>query len=230
MALVPGKRGVDAEIDGGEIEEKEVGRRRTSGCASDGFLMALFMLSRTSIRWVCLRWIPRPMSFKVLSPPIREENSLVYHLKTVSGSWNGPLINEIFIEEDARAILSIPSSISTRDDSYCWHFTKYGEYSVSSGYKVCVDLDIEEFTSSDQGVGFCWDKLVHGGWPWLVEEILPCYENFLEEFLVVNALQGSNASISGGQHPTAWSSPGILVWWETFPPLVKRSVFADLPV
>ncbi|KAK4850865.1 hypothetical protein QYF36_010443 [Acer negundo] len=77
----------------------------------------------------------------------------------MSGSWNGPFINEIFLEEDARVILSIPSSISSRDDSYCWHFTKYDEYSMSLGYKVCADLDIVESTSGDQGVGFCWDNV-----------------------------------------------------------------------
>ncbi|KAK3188971.1 hypothetical protein Dsin_028532 [Dipteronia sinensis] len=34
-----GKRGVDAERDGGETEEEEVGRIRTSGCALYGSLL-----------------------------------------------------------------------------------------------------------------------------------------------------------------------------------------------
>ncbi|TXG73320.1 hypothetical protein EZV62_001899 [Acer yangbiense] len=68
-------------------------------------------------------------------------------MKTVSGSWNGPLIKDLFIEEDAKEILAIPTSHFHRDDTPCWHFTKNGEYSVSSGYKVSIADDITVSTS-----------------------------------------------------------------------------------
>ncbi|KAK0577567.1 hypothetical protein LWI29_035204 [Acer saccharum] len=105
------------------------------------------------------RWIPHLVSFKVLSSKSHEEVYLVHHIKTASGSWNGPLINEIFMEEDARAILSIPTNLSSRDDSFYSHFTKYGEYSVSFGYEVCAALDILKSTSGSQGNGFCWNRI-----------------------------------------------------------------------
>ncbi|TXG70336.1 hypothetical protein EZV62_005271 [Acer yangbiense] len=63
------------------------------------------------------------------------------------------------MKEDAKEILSIPTSLSSRNDSFCWHFTKYGEYTVSSGYKVYAALDSTVSPSGSQDNGSCWDRI-----------------------------------------------------------------------
>ncbi|KAK3228886.1 hypothetical protein Dsin_000767 [Dipteronia sinensis] len=69
------------------------------------------------------RWIPRPYSFKVLSPKGREDITRVCQLKTPSGTGNVSLVSEIFVEDDSLAILSIPFSSADVKDKLCWHFT-----------------------------------------------------------------------------------------------------------
>jgi hypothetical protein len=45
------------------------------------------------------RWIPRPSTFKVISPPLLGEAATVQMLKNPSGSWNSELIREFFLPE-----------------------------------------------------------------------------------------------------------------------------------
>ncbi|TXG65923.1 hypothetical protein EZV62_007198 [Acer yangbiense] len=80
------------------------------------------------------RWVPRLSTFKVSSPPVFDENSTVDLLLRDRGSWDIPLVRQSFFEEEAEAILSLPLSNSGLDDSFLWHFGKFGDYSVKSGY------------------------------------------------------------------------------------------------
>ncbi|KAK3193563.1 hypothetical protein Dsin_024873 [Dipteronia sinensis] len=76
-----------------------------------------------------------------------EDVWLVSHLQTPSGSWNNELIKDIFVEDDVRSILSIPTSCRRRDDKMCWHFEDYGEFTISSGYMVGMMMDTLEAPS-----------------------------------------------------------------------------------
>ncbi|KAK3212813.1 hypothetical protein Dsin_017519 [Dipteronia sinensis] len=101
------------------------------------------------------RWIPRPVTFKVFTPKVENGIWLVSHLRTETGVWNTPLIQEIFLEDNARSILSIPCSLSRREDSLCWHYTPDGNYTVKSGYSVGVSLCSTVSTSGLLYSGFC---------------------------------------------------------------------------
>ncbi|KAK2649623.1 hypothetical protein Ddye_017112 [Dipteronia dyeriana] len=81
------------------------------------------------------RWIPRPHSFMIQSPPVLGENALVKRLITPSGSWDIPLIRSSFSREEVDAILSIPIR-QLAGDSIIWHFGTDGNYTVKSGYKL----------------------------------------------------------------------------------------------
>ncbi|KAL0457844.1 UNVERIFIED_CONTAM: hypothetical protein Slati_0411600 [Sesamum latifolium] len=82
------------------------------------------------------RWIPRPTTFQVLSPP----NSLcadatVAELMDEDWNWNEALLREVFRSEDVGAILGI--SIIVRDkDQLQWHYEKHGRHSVRSAYRL----------------------------------------------------------------------------------------------
>ncbi|KAK2644116.1 hypothetical protein Ddye_019311 [Dipteronia dyeriana] len=82
------------------------------------------------------RWLPRPTTFKVITPPILGESAKVQMLKTPSGAWNERFIREHFLTEDAESILSIPCSFSQTNDSLTWHYEKLGCFSVKSAYHL----------------------------------------------------------------------------------------------
>ncbi|KAK3231649.1 hypothetical protein Dsin_003530 [Dipteronia sinensis] len=82
------------------------------------------------------RWLPRPLTFKIVSPPTLAVASKVQVLKNPNGCWNEGLIRESFWPEEADMILSTPCSIFKAPDSLMWHYDKFGNYSVRSGYHL----------------------------------------------------------------------------------------------
>ncbi|KAM1396893.1 hypothetical protein ACFX2I_014538 [Malus domestica] len=70
-------------------------------------------------------------------------------------TWHEELIRSWFEPCDAALILSIPFSRYELQDQLIWHFTKHGDYSVKSGYKVaCRMISSGELDNLLQGVGF----------------------------------------------------------------------------
>ncbi|WP_288831198.1 hypothetical protein, partial [uncultured Paraburkholderia sp.] len=49
--------------------------------------------------------------------------------------WNKELLNQLFSEEEKKAILNIPVSSLGLKDRLIWQATKDGQYTVASGYK-----------------------------------------------------------------------------------------------
>ena len=60
-------------------------------------------------------------------------------LRLDNGYWNKALIEYLFNDEDANAILSLPIGSFNHDDVIFWHFTKDGDYTVKSGYKIALE-------------------------------------------------------------------------------------------
>ena len=60
------------------------------------------------------------------------------------GTWDRELVNDIFWEEDAKHILSIPIR-PDMEDTIAWHFDPKGTFSVKSAYHV-----LEENKQRDQ--------------------------------------------------------------------------------
>ncbi|KAH7571642.1 hypothetical protein JRO89_XS04G0110100 [Xanthoceras sorbifolium] len=56
----------------------------------------LVMRSGTTISIYKDRWIPRPSTFRVLSPPVLDDCVTVHQLKHLSSSWNVKLIRSSF--------------------------------------------------------------------------------------------------------------------------------------
>ncbi|KAK3230019.1 hypothetical protein Dsin_001900 [Dipteronia sinensis] len=108
----------------------------------------------SSVRIFEDRWLPRPVTFKVITPKVENGIWFVRHLRTASGDWNVSLIKNMFVKDDANAILSIPCSLNQRDDSLCWHYTPDGNFSMKSGYKVGMSLNINESTSEKRKTCF----------------------------------------------------------------------------
>ncbi|KAK3218383.1 hypothetical protein Dsin_012353 [Dipteronia sinensis] len=87
------------------------------------------------------RWIPRLSTFRIVSPMVLGEWSSMDSFKLQDGSWDDVLVRQSFSEEEAEAILSLPSSRIGLNDSIIWHFDNSGVYSVRSGYWIAKDKD-----------------------------------------------------------------------------------------
>ncbi|KAK0583366.1 hypothetical protein LWI29_036220 [Acer saccharum] len=89
------------------------------------------------------RWIPRPTTFRPFSPPILGDNTTVDKLFSAFGGWNVDMLKSAFCDEDTTAILSIPISHSSVQDSLQWHYEQNGSYSSKSGYRVGTAIKSE---------------------------------------------------------------------------------------
>ena len=87
-------------------------------------------------------WIPKEDTFFADDgPDFIEPHLRVCDLFEGNGRvWNIALLMELFSSRDIRAIISIPISITNKEDSFLWHFDKRGVYTVKSAYFVCMDL------------------------------------------------------------------------------------------
>ncbi|KAL5548933.1 hypothetical protein UlMin_004164 [Ulmus minor] len=85
------------------------------------------------------RWLPEPSNFKVTTPRILLWIFKVAMLRLDNGDWNKALIEYLFNDDDTNAILSLPIGSFDHDDVLFWHFTKDGDYTVKSGYKVALE-------------------------------------------------------------------------------------------
>ncbi|KAK2635124.1 hypothetical protein Ddye_029916 [Dipteronia dyeriana] len=70
------------------------------------------------------RWIPHLSTFKVFSPHVLGEDTIVADLKIVNGEWIADLIRGSFSSEEADDIFGLPLCYSDLPDRLIWHFEK----------------------------------------------------------------------------------------------------------
>ncbi|XP_062118997.1 uncharacterized protein LOC133832703 [Humulus lupulus] len=125
-------------------------------------------------------WIPRPPSFLPsiidISDPLR-----VHDLFETPGSWNMIRVQQFFNAADAQNILTIPLTQFDHPDSWLWHYTNHGNYSVKSGYNLASAMDTALPSSSVTLIAIWWKsfwgikiprKILHFSWRGY-HEILP---------------------------------------------------------
>jgi len=112
-------------------------------------------------------WIPAGVTHRLSTPRGNIVISKVAELIDPSrGTWDSELINDLFWEEDAVNILSIPMHMD-KEDIVAWHFVRKGVFSVKSAYHVLEDeaeskLVRQRGESSSQSLGSrkqMWKKL-----------------------------------------------------------------------
>ncbi|KAF4351360.1 hypothetical protein F8388_022735 [Cannabis sativa] len=87
-------------------------------------------------------WLPRPATFRPYCSTLENSNLLVRDLINESRSgWNMQMVRELFNVADQQSICSLPISKFPKADSWMWHYTADGTYSVKSGYFVASQLD-----------------------------------------------------------------------------------------
>ncbi|XP_068340310.1 uncharacterized protein [Pyrus communis] len=69
------------------------------------------------------------------------------------GGWNMEMVHELFDEEESKLILGIPLSLMGCKDRIIWHHTKHGGYTVRTGHKVAMELQVNgEFKRTVTGM------------------------------------------------------------------------------
>jgi len=72
-------------------------------------------------------------------------------MNSESKEWDARILAQYVEQEDIQLIMSLAISPTHRKDSFCWSYTKNGQYTVKSGYWVAINiLNAEEETEVTQ--------------------------------------------------------------------------------
>lgn len=70
--------------------------------------------------------------------------------------WNHLCVRELFWQDEADVILTIPLSSNGGEDLFIWHHTANGEFSVGSAYHVAVSLSSQSQPSTSTSCSPIW--------------------------------------------------------------------------
>lgn len=100
-------------------------------------------------------WLPQPPTFRPITRGINETMK-VSNLIQQPGKWNSELIQQCFLIPVSQLILKIPLSPFDHSDAWLWHYSKNGNYSVKSGYKLAINLNKSDPSSSTEVFSAWW--------------------------------------------------------------------------
>lgn len=90
------------------------------------------------------RWVPRPFTFKVLSPMI--EHSAVWKVSALidnsSCSWNQNLLRELLNNDDVELVSRVPISATNAPDKLVWRCTTNDKFFVKSAYHLFCEMEL----------------------------------------------------------------------------------------
>lgn len=117
-------------------------------------------------------WIPRPLNFKFFDKPHLSNDIYVADLKLQNGQWDENFIKWNFNVDDAFLILGMPCGDIMIEDKIIWHYAKYGEYKVKSGYKVAMRMKEMAEASDMKSFESWWSYIWSMGVPAKVKHFL----------------------------------------------------------
>ncbi|KAK3211190.1 hypothetical protein Dsin_015896 [Dipteronia sinensis] len=146
------------------------------------------------------KWLPRPVTFKVISPCVRTDLKFVSQLKSASGAWNDVLIREVFLEDDVTSTLSIPTSRGTAKGGWGWVMGRDTRWNPPREgiYKINCDASVDA-KNELVGLGLVirnhLGEVMATGAYWLKENFSPK----ITEAIAV--LYGINLDVDTSLHP-----------------------------
>ncbi|BFG30757.1 hypothetical protein CerSpe_170300 [Prunus speciosa] len=178
------------------------------------------------------RWLPRPTSFEVVTPPIvgLEELKVSSLICEVSQpQWNIQLLTSLFLPLDVEEILRVPLSLRSPPDYLIWHFDRKGNLST----------DPDPPSSSVSGMAQLWK------WVWnakLPEKIKLCTWCGIHDILPTCcalakrqvSLPQLGCCVCGGAEESTLhilrNCPFAQAVWRLLPGLLSSDRHADLPL
>ena len=127
------------------------------------------------------RWIPTPDNFQVVTPqgPNGELRKVAQLIDEDTGMWKVDQVRKFFFPHEANVILGMPLSSRMPEDSLIWAWSKNGDFTVRSTYKVA--LKVLKATRLSKDDGECFDKGKMAGL-WKLVWQLKC-PNIIKHFL-----------------------------------------------
>ncbi|KAH9685108.1 reverse transcriptase domain-containing protein [Citrus sinensis] len=104
-------------------------------------------------------WLPRPTTFRPISPRTLAADTKVADLIDPEREWKMDLIRQHFVQDDADIIQRIPLPRSSARDELCWHYDKLGRYSVKSGYQIALKEKFQNVPSSSKPKPSQWNAI-----------------------------------------------------------------------
>ncbi|CAN1253998.1 Putative ribonuclease H protein At1g65750 [Linum perenne] len=103
-------------------------------------------------------WLRRDGRLRVESAPVHGlENISVADLwMPETRCWDEELLSELFPDEEARAIMEVNTLTGEANDTRIWHYSKTGEYTVKSAYKLIMEYMYDQEALN---VGGQWNVL-----------------------------------------------------------------------
>jgi hypothetical protein len=90
------------------------------------------------------KWVPIPTTYEIQTPLriIAPDSSVSVLIDRDQNWWKHQLVKEIFSEEEAKAILSIPIGGTNRPHTLIWRGMAFGMFTVRSAYHLAKELSM----------------------------------------------------------------------------------------
>ncbi|KAK0575862.1 hypothetical protein LWI29_008303 [Acer saccharum] len=105
------------------------------------------------------QWIPRPTTFRPISPDPGVDLRVADLIDRVQMGWNFTKLNQYLLPIDRSVIASIPVSRLGGKDFLAWHYDNKGRYTVRSGYRLAIQEKIQESSSNSASSRKWWTAL-----------------------------------------------------------------------
>ncbi|KAH9754587.1 putative reverse transcriptase/RNA-dependent DNA polymerase [Citrus sinensis] len=167
-------------------------------------------------------WIPRPDTFKPISPLTLPIDTTVGEVMDDENNWDVAKLNQHFMQEDTEAILKIPLPRSQKVDEMLWHYDKHGEYSVRSEYQIALKLKAPDEPSSSGSNSKRWkvvwsmelpEKMKIFMWR-AARNLLPTAENLWKRKCLKDPIcQGCNREVETVRHALLDCKAARKIWY-----------------
>ncbi|KAL0364053.1 UNVERIFIED_CONTAM: hypothetical protein Sangu_0502900 [Sesamum angustifolium] len=103
-------------------------------------------------------WLPRPVSFRPITPPNERFEFLRVSdlINQETGDWNSTVIQDIFLPLDCEVILGIPLGRTVCEDLLIWHYSTNGLFSVRSAYHLACSMEESPCSSNLKETEHSW--------------------------------------------------------------------------
>ncbi|CAN0886231.1 Putative ribonuclease H protein At1g65750 [Linum grandiflorum] len=122
-----------------------------------------------------------------------------------SREWKSELIGQIFCSRDAHEIMAIPVHVASGSDRRIWHYSKDGQYTVKTAYRLYTEHIVDRSNLHNIGEwSSLWQlavppKVKQFGWR-LGHDIIPTRDRLRRRRVLIAGTCG----VCGGDYETAW--------------------------
>lgn len=106
-------------------------------------------------------WVPHLPNFRVSERPRKEEEApTVVKELWKDREWDNETLERWFLQTEVAAIRRVPVPMFDEMDTWCWHYSKDGRFTVRSAYRMLLTKEVTSRASSSTTRGrFDWNLI-----------------------------------------------------------------------